>query len=261
MNQLQVIVQTILISPIFEVLKFLTIQTGNFGVAIILLTILIRTVLVPFTLPTLRSQKKMRDLKPKIDELKKKHKGDAKKMQQAQMELFKEHNINPLSGCLPYIVQFIVLIALYNVLNNFVSNAEKIGLVVHTNFFLFNLAKPDRTLIIPIVAAVTQLILSLMILPGAEKHDLIPNNSSKKSVQKANEKETDTQEMAETMQKQMVFMMPIMTGIISYQFPAGLGIYWISTTVYSIVQQWMVSGPGALSTYWKKIPFLNKRTS
>lgn len=250
----------ILISPIFEALKFLTIQTGNFGAAIILLTILIRTALIPFTLPTLRSQKKMRDLKPLIDALKIKHKGDAKKMQVAQMELFKEHNINPLSGCLPYIVQFIVLIALYNVLNNFVANAERIGVVVQTGFFMFDLSKPDRSLILPIIAAATQLILSLMILPGTEKHDLIPNNSKKKSVQKANEQETNTQDMAETMQKQMVFMMPIMTGIISYQFPAGLALYWIATTVYSIAQQWMVSGPGALIEYWKKIPFI-KRTS
>ncbi|MEP7166941.1 MAG: YidC/Oxa1 family membrane protein insertase [Candidatus Woesebacteria bacterium] len=258
MNQFQLFVQTILIHPIFEVLRFLTIQTGNFGVAIVLLTVLMRTILVPFTLPTLRSQKKMRDLKPKIDELKKKHKGDAKKIQQAQMELFKAHNINPLSGCLPYIVQFIVLIALYNVLRNFVANAAAIGMNVQSSFFMFDLSKPDHSLIIPIIAAVSQLVLSLMILPGAEKHDLIPNNSKKKSVQKANEKETDTQEMAETMQKQMVFMMPIMTGIISYQFPAGLGIYWITTTAYSIIQQWMVSGPGALTDYWKKIPFINR---
>jgi len=98
-----------------------------------------------------------------------------------------------------------------------------------------------------------------MILPGVEKHDLIPDNSKKKAVQKANEKETDTQEMAETMQKQMVFMMPIMTGIISYQFPAGLGLYWITTTVYSIAQQWIISGPGALFDYTKKIPFLHKK--
>jgi YidC/Oxa1 family membrane protein insertase len=248
MTTFQSISQTLLLSPIFELLKFLTIQTGNFGVAIILMTVIIRTLLIPFTLPTLKSQQKMRAIKPELDKLKAKHKNDPKKMQQAQMDLFKEHNINPLGGCIPYIAQFIVLIALYNVLRTFVSTATGMGLTIQTSFLFFDLSKPDHSLVIPIIAAVTQLILSLQILPGTEKHDLIPNNSKNKKVQEANAKEADTQEMAESMQKQMVFMMPIMTGIFAYQFPAGLGIYWITTTVYSIAQQWMVSGPGGLFT-------------
>ncbi len=254
----QLIIHTILIQPIFELLKFLSIQTGNFGLAIILLTVAVRTALIPLTLPTLRSQQKMKVLKPEIDALKKKYKGDQKKLQQAQMELFKEHNINPLAGCLPYIAQFAVLIALYNVLQNFVSMASQNGFSVNTAFFIFDLSKPDRSLVIPILAALTQLFLSLMILPGAEKHDVIPNQSKSKKIQKANEKETDTQEMAETMQKQMVFMMPIMTGIFAYQFPAGLGIYWIATTVFSIVQQWFISGPGGLVDVLEKVKSIKK---
>jgi YidC/Oxa1 family membrane protein insertase len=254
----QLIIHTVLLQPIFELLKFLTIQTGNFGVAIILLTIVVRSALVPLTLPTLRSQQKMKLLKPQIDALKKKHKDDSKKLQQAQMELFKEHNVNPLAGCLPYIAQFAVLIALYNVLTNFVSTASQNGLAVNTSFLMFDLSKPDHSLVIPILAALSQLILSLMILPGAEKHDLIPNNSKKKDVQKANEKETNAQEMAESMQKQMVFMMPIMTGIFAYQFPAGLGIYWVATTVFSIVQQWFVSGPGGLVDIVTKVKSFKK---
>lgn len=246
MNTLQSISHTVLISPILEFLKFLTVQTGDFGIAIILMTVIIRTLLIPFTLPTLKSQQKMRVIKPELDKLKAKHKGDPKKMQQAQMDLFKLHNINPLGGCIPYIAQFIVLIALYNALNTFVNAAATMG--IHTSFLFFDLAKPDRTLVIPVIAALTQLILSLQILPGAEKHDLVPNQSKNKKVQLENKKETQTQDMAETMQKQMVFMMPIMTGIFAYQFPAGLGIYWITTTIYSIAQQWMVSGPGGLFT-------------
>lgn len=246
MNPAQTLTQTILLGPIFELLKFLSIQTGNLGVGIILLTVIIRTILIPFTLPTLRSQQKMKLLKPEIDALKKKHKGDAKKIQQAQMELFKQHNINPLSGCLPYIVQFIVLIALYTVLSKFVANAGNLGVPLETRFLTLDLARPDRSLILPILAALSQLFLSVMILPGVEKHDLISNTSKVKKIQEKNEKETDAQEMAETMQKQMLFLMPIMTGIITYQFPAGLGLYWIATTVYSIVQQWYVSGPGGL---------------
>jgi len=250
---IQSVFHTILLQPIFELLKFLTVTTGNFGVAIIVLTVLIRTALVPLTLPTLKSQQKMKALKPEIDALKKKHKNDSKKLQEAQMELFKQHNINPIAGCIPYLAQFVVLIGLYNVLRNFVTTATSSGLSVNTAFLMFDLSKPDHSLVIPIIAALSQLVLSLMILPGAEKHDLIPNNSQVKKIQKANEKETDAQEMAESMQKQMVFMMPIMTGIFAYQFPAGLGIYWIATTIFSIVQQWFVSGPGGLIEMMHKI--------
>ncbi len=252
------IIHTILLGPIFEFLKFLSIQTGNFGIGIILLTIIIRTALVPLTLPTLRSQQKMKLLKPQIDALKAKHKNDSKKLQQAQMDLFKENNINPLAGCIPYIAQFVILIALYNVLRNFVATAAQNGISVNTAFLMFDLSKPDHSLVIPVVAALSQLVLSLMILPGAEKHDLIPDSSKNKKVQKENVKETNAQEMSETMQKQMVFMMPIMTGVFAYQFPAGLGLYWISTTVFSIVQQWFVSGPGGLQDILNKIKSLKK---
>lgn len=251
MNNIQALFQTILLSPLFELLKFLTTTTGNFGVAIVLLTIIVRTLLIPFTLPTLRSQKKMRDMKPHIDLLKKKHKGDAKALQAAQMELFTKHGINPLGGCIPYIAQFVVLIALYSVLRSFVQKAGAMGINIQTSFLFLDLSKPDHTLVVPIVAALSQLVMSIQIMPGAEKHDLVPDKSTKKLVQKENEKETDTQEMAETMQKQMMFMMPIMTGIFAYQFPAGLGVYWIATTIYSVVQQWIVSGPGGLTSVYQ----------
>lgn len=237
---------TVLLSPIFEILKFLSLSTGNFGIAIILLTLLIRFLMVPLSLPMLRSQKKMKALKPELDKLKAQYKGDAKAMQVAQMELYKKNNINPLAGCLPYILQLVVIISLYSVLRNFVPDALKQGFVIQTNFLGLDLSKADPTRIIPVLAAVTQLILSLMILPGREGHDLVPNNAKTKKLKELNKKEEGTMEMAETMQKQMVFMMPLMTGWIALGFPAGLGLYWVITTIFSIVQQWVVSGPGGL---------------
>lgn len=237
---------TLLTGPIFEFLKFLTITTGNFGIAIVVLTVILRTLMIPLSLPQLRSQKKMRLIKPELDKLKAKHGKDAKALQVAQMELYKKHNINPLSGCLPYLLQLVVIIALYNVLANFVPNAQAQGYSFNTLFLGLDLAKPDPSRVIPILAAVTQLILSLMILPGREHHDLIPDTVKTKTLKVANKKEGNNQEMAETMQRQMVFMMPLMTGWIALGFPAGLGLYWVVTTVFSIVQQWFVSGPGGL---------------
>ncbi len=240
------IFHALLIAPIFEFLKFLTITTGNFGIAIIVLTVILRTLMIPLSLPQLKSQKKMREIKPELDKLKAKHGKDAKALQLAQMELYKKYNINPLSGCLPYILQLVVIIALYNVLSRFVPDSLAQGYNFNTFFLGLDLSKADPTRVIPILAAVTQLFLSLMILPGREQHDLIPETVKTKALKEANKKEAGTQEMADTMQRQMVFMMPLMTGWIALGFPAGLGLYWVVTTVFSIVQQWMVSGPGGL---------------
>lgn len=236
----------VLVTPIFELLKFLSTTTGNFGVAIIFLTLIVRTILIPLSLPMMKSQKKLRALKPELDKLKKLHGSDKQKLQLAQIELYKKHNINVISGCLPQILQLVIIIVLYNVLRTFVVTAQKQGVTINTAFLGLDLSKADPTHIIAVVAAVSQLVLSLMILPGKEHHDLIPDNAKTKALKSANKDETNNQEMAETMQRQMVFMMPLMTGWLALSFPAGLGLYWIVTTVFTIVQQWIVSGPGGL---------------
>jgi len=238
--------QTILLSPLFELLKFLYVSTGNFGLAIIAFTVLIRLLLFPLSVPTLKSQKKMREIQPELAKLKKQYGDDNKKMQMAQLELYKKHNINPLSGCLPYLLQFVVIIALYSVLQSFVQKAGGMGIAVNTRFFWLDLSKPDMLRVIPILAGVTQLALSLMILPGKERHDLIPDTAKTKKLKEANKQEAKTQDMAEAMQQQMVFLMPVMTGVLALNFPSGLGLYWVATTVFSIVQQWIISGPGGL---------------
>lgn len=248
MATLQEYSQLFLINPLFELLKYLYIHTGSLGFAIIIFTVAIRTLLVPLTLPMMRSQKKMKAIRPELVKLRKKHGKDNAAFQKAQLELLKEHNISPVAGFVPYILQLVVIIALYSVLRTFVERATGLGLSIETHFLGLDLAKPDPSYVLPVVAAATQFVLSLMLLPGIEKHDLVPDNSSNKKTQEKNAKETDAQEMAETMQKQMMFMMPIMTGIIAISFPAGLGLYWIVMTVFSIAQQWITSGPGGLAS-------------
>lgn len=244
---------------IFNPIKDFTIQilfqlytlTGNLGLAIIVLTLLIRFLLVPLSLNALRSQKKIQDLKPELDKLKKQHGKDKVKLQQAQMELYKKYNINPLGGCLPYLVQIVLLILLYQVLLTFIRQTEMNGVAIHTQFLWLDLSKPDSLYILPILAGVTQFIMSLMISPGAEVADVVPNESKKKEVQKANEKEEDFAEMAASMQKQMLFFMPVMTTFIAWRYPSGLALYWVITTVFSIVQQYFISGFGGLTSYSK----------
>lgn len=234
-------------------LAFFNSFTGNLGLAIILFTLLIRLILLPITLPSIKAQKQIMDLKPELDKLKKKFKGDATGLQQAQMELYKKYNINPLAGCLPQLLQFGVLIVLYQTLLAFLKNPTFNGQPLNFDFFWFNLSHPDKLYILPVLAAVSQLILSVMLMPATEIPDKVPNQSKKLKVQAANKQEEDTAEMAASMQQQMLFMMPIMTGVFAINFPAGLSLYWVITTVFSIVQQYFISGPGGLVTYARRI--------
>lgn len=217
---------------------------GDLGVTIIVFTVIMRLVLLPLTLPSLKAQKQIKQVQPELAKLKKKHGSDKKAFQQAQMELYKRYNINPLSGCLPQLLQIGVLILLYHALTSFLKIST-----INPSFLWLNLSLPDPIYVIPILAGATQLFLSLMIAPGGEVKDVVPNQGKTKQVQVANKKEEDTAEMAAMMQQQMLFVMPIMTGFFALRFPSGLGLYWIMTTVFSIVQQYYLVGPGGLKTY------------
>ncbi len=240
---------TYIYQPILNSLLWLYQITGhNLGFAIILLTLVVRGVLIPFTLPQLKSAKKMAQLKPELDALKKKHGHDAKLFQQKQLEFYKTHNVNPAAGCLPFIAQFVVLIALYQVFMNTLGG-NGMG-EISSQFFIWDLKSKDTTFILPVLAGILQFVMSLTILPAVE-------NEPEKRLGTKEQKE-DVAEMATTMQQQMVFMMPIMTIIFSIQFPSGLALYWVITTAFSLVQQLLVSGPGALLTYAYKFKILKK---
>ena len=178
------------------------------------------------------------------DRLKSKHK-DKAALQKAQLELYKKHGINPAAGCLPNILQLIILIALYQV---FMNSLKGDSTSFNTSFLWLNLTTSDPLYILPILAGLSQLVLSLMLSPAIEHH---PEKTAKKT--------EDVQDMAETMQQQMLFMMPIMTGIIALKFPSGLALYWVATTVFSVIQQYFVSGWGGLALSIKKALALVKR--
>jgi len=223
-------------------LFFYRIFGGNLGLSIIALTALVKIVLLPLVVPTMKSAKKMQDLKPALDKLKAKH-ADKKALQQAQLNLYKEHGINPAAGCLPQIVQIFVLISLYQVFMKFLGKNEVDGITVNPSFLYLNLNKPDPFYILPILAGVTQFVFSLMMQSGLESHVSSPKKSQDKK------KEEDSLEMAQSMQQQMIFMMPIMSTIISLKFQSGLVLYWVVSTVFSIVQQYYFSGWGGVRPY------------
>ena len=225
---------------------------NDLGVSIVAMTVLIKSLLIPISIPSMKAQKKMGDLQPKLSKLKKKFKDKPKELQQAQVDLYKKYNINPLSGCLPQIVMIIILIGLYRALNTFLDNGTIDGVVINTRFLWMDLTQPDSTYVLPILAGVSQLIMSLMISPGGEVRDIVPNESRSKKIQQKNKEEEDTAEMAKSMQKQMIFLMPFMTAFIATRFPSGLAVYWVMANIFSLVQQYFVSGPGGLVTYWQR---------
>src|SRR3989338_483688 len=229
-----------LITPINNLLIFLYGISGqNLGLAIILLTVIVRGILVPVTIPSLRSAKKVQEHKPHLDKLKEKHK-DKQKLQLAQLDLYKQHGVNPAAGCLPQVAQLLVLIALYQVFIDFINTGQFNGHSLNLNFFWLNLGKPDQYYILPILAGLTQLIFSFMMTSGLESHLKAPKNKKEKK------KEEDSMEMAQSMQQQMLYLMPAMTVIIALKFPSGLALYWVITTLFSLVQQYLVSGLGGL---------------
>lgn len=210
----------------------------------------------------MKSQKKMRELQPELKKLKNIHGKDQKALQVAQMELYKKHNVNPIAGCLPQVVQIILLIILYQVLVKFVSHTELNGVTLNPYFGWLNLTQPDRFFVLPVLAGLTQLFLSLMILPGGETPDIVPNDAKTKALKEANKKEEDVADMAASMQKQMLVIMPVMTAFIAVRFPSGLALYWVASTVFSIVQQYYMTGWGGVTLYTRRaIDFIKRKSS
>lgn len=214
---------TLLITPLTTALIFLYQLLGqNLGLAIIALTVVLRLILFPLTLPSLRSMRIQQELRPDLERLKKKYKDDRQGMATAQMELFKQKGVNPFAGCLPQILQLVILIALYRV---FMSNLQN-GDLNH-QFLIWDLAKKDSLFILPLAAAAAQFVLSKMMLPAVSQEHEVAHKAKDKS-----------EDFASALQRQNLFLFPILTLVLGFQFPAGLMLYWFVSTLLQIPQQW-----------------------
>lgn len=187
----------------------LSIGIPSYGLAIILLTILIKIVLYPLNKKQMHSMVMMQKLAPEIKAIQDKYKGkDPQTMQQKIMELYKEHNVNPMAGCLPLLVQMPILIALYRALFAFPYLNE-----AHAQFIWVNsLSEKDPYFILPLLAAATTFLQSKLT--------------------------TNTQDQT---QRTMLYVMPIMIGWISSTVPSGLALYWVVFNVVGAIQQWFIN--------------------
>lgn len=255
----------LLLKPLTSgLLLFYRLFFNDLGLAIIALTVFIKLILLPVTTPSLKSMQKMRDLAPELAKLKKKHKDDKTKLMQAQADLYKSKGVNPASGCLPQLVQFVVLIALYGVfnlfaygnatenLNNLAYSAVHLTQDLNTRFLYLDLTKPDVLHVsgvsfpIPgpllIVAAVFQLLSSKMMMPEADK-----------AKQAAEKTKSGTDDIMASTQQQMLYLFPVMTIFIGFTFASGLVLYWLVMAVVQIIQQYFVSGWGGLRPWIVKL--------
>ena len=242
---------TIFFQPLLNALIFLYNLLGqNLGWAIIGLTLLIRGVLTPLTLPSLKSGQKMKELQPELNKLKEKYGQDKQVFAKKQLELFQSHGVNPAAGCLPQIIQLVVLIALYQAFNlvlqsdgNLVVNLNKVlyaplrlgqDFVLNTKFLYLNLAQPDLFSIpaLKIAGLTFNKLPGIFLILAA----VVQFFSSKLMMPTAKTKES-TDDLAANMQTQMLYLFPLMTLFIGFKFPSGLVLYWLVFSLIMLVQQ------------------------
>lgn len=227
----------ILYQPLFNVLVLLYqyFPSHDFGIAVIVLTVLIKILFYPLGIQAIKSQKALQELQPKIQEIQKKFKDNKEKQVRVMMELYKKEKINPLAGFLPLLVQLPILIALYRVfwkglqpeeiahLYSFVPNPGPIN----PEFLgILNLAQPS--LVLAVLAGALQFIQTKMVAPSG-------GQAPKTKDQMA--------QFSGIMQKQMLYFFPFLTVVILWNLPSALGLYWIAMSLFSIFQQYFVLKP------------------
>ena len=232
----------ILIEPMTNVLVAIAqVFGGNFGISIIIFTLVMRFITWPLTASQYKQSKKMQEIQPKMQELQKKYKGkDPKKLQQETMGLYKEAGVNPFGCLFPMLVQFPIWIALYQVINkalgetpeSFVSLSQVLypipflheAVPLNNQFLFWNLGAPDPTFILPVLVSLSMYVQQKLITPA-------PTGAL-----------TEQQRQQQQTMQMMTWMMPLIFGFGSLSVPAGLALYWGVSNVSGIIFQYFYMG-------------------
>lgn len=224
----------ILYQPLFNSLVALYdyIPGHDFGVAIILLTIIIRIILYPLSVKSVTSQRNLQKLQPLMQEIQKKYKDDKEKQAKETLALYKREKINPFSGLFLALIQLPILIALYQVFWNGLKPEGLTGLYsfianpVNINpwfIHLINLSAPN--MVLAVLAGITQYFQTKMLLPKKVASGAIQGKGN---------------DFSHAMQMQMTYFMPVFTVIILINLPSALGLYWTVSGIFSIAQQYII---------------------
>ena len=177
----------------------------SYGIAIIVLTVIIKTLLLPLALKQIRSMKAMQAIQPEMQTIQKKYKNDPQKLREEMGKLYKENGASPLSGCLPLLIQMPILMGMYYSLFNFQYPSPEAAQFL----WLPSMSEPDPTHILPVIAAVTTYWQT-----------------------------RQTSDMSNTQMKMMAYVMPLFIGFMSWNFASGLVLYWAAMNFCQIAQQW-----------------------
>lgn len=212
-------------SDIITLIYGITVQIGvpSYGLAIIIMTVLIKLVMFPLTQQQMRSMRAMQDIQPKTKYIQEKYKDDPQLMQQKIMEMYKEHGVNPMGGCLPLLIQMPIFIAFYQSLilmsKTVFSTAQNPGFLWIQNIGI--LVKDDPNLLVFPFLPLILPILSAATTYFQQRISMVDNN--------------------EPTQKAMLYFMPVMMAYITYTVPGGLGLYWVVFNILGILQQLYVN--------------------
>lgn len=239
---------TIFYQPIYNALIFIinNITVGDVGFGIILLTILVKFILFPLTKKSIRSQILMKRIEPELKKIKKDF-PDKQEQAKKTFELYKKFGVNPFSGCLVVLLQLPVIFALYYVfykglalesgpLYSFIKNPTQL----HTNF-LGLVEVHGKSIVLAVLAGVTQFIQGYLAAPVKPKVEIVKEVSSQ-------DPKTFQEQMADSMQMNIRYILPIFITFIAYKISAAVAIYWITSNIFTIVQEWYIRRQIATST-------------
>ncbi len=230
---------------------------GQLGITIVFIGVVSRLVFYPFLKSSLKQNQILKELKPKLDEVKRKHGHNKTRHAEEQAKLYKEAGFNPAAGCLAPIVQLVVAIILFNALRSLIDTKG-----INTSFLIWDLRLPDLLGesfkmegllsqfpgVLVILTAIATLFQSKMMLPEPVPFE---KNDSVKEV----EKKEGLSEALQASQGQFVYLFPLMILFTGRLFPSGLALYWLVSTIVGLVQQYYISGWGGLKPWVK---FLQK---
>ena len=201
----------------------------DIGIAIIILTIIIRLILYPSQAKALRAQKRLQEIQPELQKIQEKYKDDKQKQAKAIMEFYQTHKVSPFSSCLPTLIQFPIIIALYQVfrtglntsrISEIYSFLPKPETITPTFLGILDLTKPEH-FVLPIIAGATQFLQAWMMMPKTKKKQ--------------------TQSTQEMVSRQMIYFMPLMVVFFAATLPSALPLYWVVTSLFAILQQYLIN--------------------
>lgn len=207
--------------PALYFLKFIYHYTGNYGIAIIALSLLIKLLSYPLTYQSLKSMQAMQQLQPKLAALREKYKNNPKKMNEEMMELYKRHGVNPMSGCLPMLLQLPIFVAIYNVL----AYSVELWRAPFDGYWITDLSAPDKPRLLPILMGISMFV----------QQKMTPQAGDPKQAQL------------------MLYMMPAMMTFVFWNLPSGLNLYWTTFNILSIGQQYFFNRRMAQASTGRKV--------